>query len=424
MRILIISYFFPPYNAIGGVRVGKQAKFLERFGHEVRVITAADQPLQPTLPLEIAPHAVQHTRWWNVNRPAELAFGGRGRVAERGYTAGSGGGALRQVGALYKSVLNFPDGEIGWFPFARAAALRVAREWRPDVIYASARPITSLLVAHSVAAACGVPWVAELRDLWVDNPYYSHPAWRAAVERRLEKRVLGSAAGFVTVSEPLAETLREKFGRPTEVVMNGFDAEDYPADRDAPPAGPTLRIAYTGMIYAGKRDPSPLFAALQRMGSGREQVRVSFYGRYLETVRELADRFGVGHLVEVRNPVAYAEALRIQRESDLLLLLLWDDPSERGVFTGKLFEYIGARRPILAIGPRDNVAAQLVEDRGVGGVFRDPDEIARHLEDCLRQKRTAGGIGMLAEEVTRDLSREAQTRRLESFLSGLVGDLS
>ena len=372
MRILLVSHFFPPFNSIGAVRTGKTAKYLRQLGHDVRVLTTADQSLQATLPLDIPASEVIYTPWLNVNRPVELALGGRGRVATHGYAAGSSTpNFVRKLGLFYKHLTNLPDGQIGWYPYAVSAGRRLMRDWHPDVIYASAMPVTSLLVAHALARGSGVPWVAELRDLWLDNPYLDLPPWRRRIEHSLEERVLGSARGLVTISEPLAETLRKRFAVPVEVVTNGFDPEDYPAAA-APAQEDRVRIVYTGMIYEGRRDPSPLFQAVASLGEFVANVRIAFYGRYLGVVDSLAQRYGIRDCVEIHEPVPHREALRIQAEADLLLLLLWDNPRERGSFTGKVFEYLGARRPILAVGPADNVASTLILERKAGMVGTNP----------------------------------------------------
>lgn len=423
MRLLVISYFFPPFNSIGAVRVGKIAKYLHQGGHDVRVITARDQPLQATLPLEIPAANVIATPWLNVNRPAELVLGGRRRVAERGYAPAPGKAGplramVRSAGGLYKSLLNVPDGEIGWLPYAWRAASRLIREWKPDAIYASSQPVTSLLVAHRLSRRFGVPWIAELRDLWTDNHHQRHGPLRLGLERTLERRVLSSAAGMVTVSEPLAETLRARFAKPAAVVLNGFDPDDYPEPAPRPREAP-LRIVYTGMVYPGRQDPSPLFQAL-RLLDDPGRVEVVFYGRYQHAVEELAAQHGVGEQVRAAGAIPYEESLRAQREADVLLSLMWPDPSQRGIYTGKLFEYLGARRPVLGVGLAMGVAAELIQERGVGVVLQTPEQIAAQLRRWLAEKEERGAIADLPHEAVADLSRQAQTRVLEGALVSML----
>jgi glycosyltransferase involved in cell wall biosynthesis len=292
-------------------------------------------------------------------------------------------------------------------------------DWKPDLILASSPPPTSLLVAHKLSRRFGIPWVAELRDLWVDHHYYNQPGWRKSIETRLERKVLSSAAGLVTVSEPLAESLRAKYGRPTAVVLNGFDPGDYSPESAVTAAGrDELRIVYTGATYPGKQDVSPLFAALGQLGELSGKVRVVFYGSYLNAVREKAAEYGVEHLVEVMAPIPYKESLEAQSGADVLLLLLWTDPRERGVYTGKLFEYIGARRPILAVGGSDCVAAELIASRSAGVVINDPVGIADQLRRWIETKREAGVIPGVPAESTAGISREEQVSVLEDFLTG------
>lgn len=425
MRVLVVSFYFPPFNSIGGVRVGKMVKYLRRRGHEVRVVTAGSQALPETLPVEVPRQDIVRTRWLNVNRPAEILIGGRGRVSSRGYVLPSGAGAraralVKRLAGWYKELLHIPDGEIGWYPFAVAAGVRLSRRWRPDLIYASARPYTSLLVARTLSDRLGVPWVGEFRDLWADNHSVEYSTLRRRLDRALERRTVATASALVTVSEPLAETLRANHRVPVSVVLNGYDLEDYPPRSRETPRPSAVSVAYTGMAYPGKQDPGPLFEALRRMRCGGGDVEVQFYGRYLDWVATLAADAGVSGQVAVHPVIPYRDALRVQREADLLLLLLWRDESNPGVYTGKLFEYLGARRPILAIGPKNGVAAELIRARRAGIVVQTASELLPHLEAWVSEKRSRGGIPDLPESVGRGFSRGEQVVALEEVFRGVV----
>jgi len=424
VRILIISYFFPPFNIIGAVRVGKIAKYLDKLGHEVKVISAKNQPLQESLPLEISEEKVIYTKWISINKPLKKVFRdidsivySPSRKSEKKFAPNF----WEKMIKIYRTLFYFPDCQIGWYPFARKAAKEVVRGWKPDLIYSSAPPFTSLIVAYSVAQKHNIPWVAELRDLWVDNAYYENRylKCRKVVEAKLESRVLSTATGLVTVSEPLAHMLKTKYRKPVAVILNGFDPEDFPPsitkNKDD-----LLRIVYTGSIYSNRQDPTPIFQALKNLGPLANKIRVIFYGEKLGIIRKLAAQFGLINSVETNPPVPYREALKIQREADVLLLLLWNDLKEKGVYTGKLFEYIGARRPILAIGPADNVAAKLIQERKAGIVLREPEEIERRLYCWLLEKQYNRTISDLSEEVTLGLSREEQVQKLNEFLRRVI----
>ncbi len=419
MRILLVSYLFPPNNAIGSVRMGKLAKYLTRQGHDVRVLCADDPDLPHDLAVEIPHSQIVRTGAFQINFLPKAILGRRRREFQRGTTTLSP--TLLGMGGLYRTLFNVPDGQIGWLPVALSTGKRILSEWRPDVIYASALPFTSLIVAKRLAAKLGIPWVAELRDLWTENPYYDHPSWRRRIEQKLEAWVLRSAAAVVTVSEPLADSLREAHQRPTFVIRNGFDPEDYQSAR--PVEGvmdpQCLNIVYTGLIYYRRRDPSVLFRALSQMGADARRVRVHFFGRLLPEVKVLADQVGVGDLVKVHGAVSFQESNGVQMAADVLLLLMWNDPVEYGVLPGKLFEYVGAGRPILASGYTDGVAAQLIRDKGLGVVLDSEESIARQVREWIAQK-DAGGVPGLSELVQAELSRDRQFCKLEPIFEGVI----
>ena len=420
MKLLIISFAFPPFNSIGAVRVGKTAKYLTELGHDVRVVTAKDQPFPPTLPIEVDPNIVTYTKWLNLRSPAKVVLKGPGVAAGTDSPNGQVSSFLkRTVGAAYRTLLYFPDPYIGWFPTAVSASSNLIKNWRPDIILASSPPPTSLVVAARLSRLHNIPWVADLRDLWVDHQYYQQPGWRRFIETKLERRVLASAADFITVSEPLAETLRDKYAKPTTVVLNGFDPTDYPTDSRVPFNEGCLRILYTGVVYEGKQDPSPVFEALRKLGPRVEKLRLVFHGVYLNSVREMIERYNLRGIVEVNSLVPYRESLKLQMEADILLLLLWTDQAQRGVYTGKLFEYIGARRPILAVGPAGNVAAEMILKKQAGVVTADPVEIAGHLRNWLEEKQRLGFVAGLPEDVVAGISRKEQVKVLEERLANI-----
>jgi glycosyltransferase involved in cell wall biosynthesis len=390
LKILYVSYFFPPYNAIGAVRTGKTVKRLIEGGHDVRVVSAMRQGLLPTLEMDIPQEVVDYTDWIDVDMFMARALG-RGAVNKIKSTGAAPQRKSRPLARLigvasrlYVSWMHIPDRYIGWYPFARKACRQLVDEgWRPDVIYASATPYTALMVASGISKQYGIPWVGELRDLWTDNPYAHH----RALSRWLERRTLRTAAALVTVSEPLAEILRHKYDCPCHVIMNGYDAEDFAAPDYAAQSGgfgsQRLRIVYTGQLYAGRRDPTMLFQTLELNPELKSRVQIDFYGRNLDWVIERAGEYGLHDVVQVHEPVSRREAIEIQMQADVLLLLTWNDPRERGVLTGKLFEYIGARRPILVLGHIDGDAAGLVCRERFGVASNEPAEIAGFIAALL-----------------------------------------
>jgi hypothetical protein len=413
-KILLVSYHFKPYNTIGSVRVTKLAEYWLKKGYDVKVVSCSNQPFTKTLASSFPGNRVVYTDYLNVNAIPEKFIGGKEMVAVKGFSSRST--FISFLGRIYKILLNFPDGQIGWYLFAIKASKKIIYEgWKPDFIYASAHPPTTFLIARRIASKFDIPWVAEYRDLWTDSPYYEFPNWRKLIESKLERFIMCTASAAVTVSEPLAQILKDKLICPVSSILNGYD----PADRVVSLANKfpkdKLNIVYTGMIYKGKRDPSSLFLALKKMKRSNN-VHVYFYGRNLDWARNLAVFYGVEHLVSFSNAVSYAKAIEIQGWSDVLLLLLWNSSYEKGVYTGKLFEYFGAAHPILVLGAEDGVAANLVKLRNAGFVSNDPHILSQQLDFWVDKKLENSNFFKLNKNVRNGLTRKDQFIKLDDFL--------
>lgn len=426
MRVLLVAFHFPPFHVIGSVRPGKVAKYLHAFGHEVQVLSARGQALPETLPLEIPEELVVRTPWIDLGFPSRAARrvfgGGAGKPGTEGWEQGLRRGLRTAYRQSWRALL-FPDPRVGWYPYAVAAGKRLAREWRPDVIYATAGPITPLYVARRLSTALGVPWVAEFRDPWVGNQNYGSvvPRWRRGWDLRAERGLVQSAAGIVAVSPVQGKMIATRHGREVEVIENGFDPEDFPREASYPADRRRLRLLYTGSVYEHGHDLGPLMGALGLLTPAeREALRVEFYGRNLHSVRAAAERGGVSDTVSTHDLVPYADSLRLQKEADLLLLLGWKEPSGSGVLHAKLYEYLGARRPVLAVGAEEDLAARAITSRGAG-VFRNrPDEIAAYLRERLGEKQATGAVAFEPPPDLETFSRAHQVRRLAAYLEGVI----
>ncbi len=419
MKLLLISPKFPPYNSNGARRASKLARFLVSRGHDVRVLTAQDLPLMTGLNVEIDPTKVTSTPWFNVNFLPELFFGGKKKVAREGYKGGDSN--LKKWSKIYRMFFHFPDDLIGWYPYAIKTGKMIINEWIPDLIYASGPPFSALMVAARLHTSSRIPWVAEFRDLWADNAYYEFPDVRRKLENLLEKNTLRHCSGIITVSPPWSEWMHRKYDRPVETVLNGFDGSDFPP----PTAGRNmdldrLIINYTGAVYLPYRDPSPLFAAMELLGKEAEPIRVHFFSRYFDHIQSLADNHQVAHLVTCHGLVPYRESLQQQVDADINLMLNRNEEDQFGVIPAKLYEYIGCRRPILAVDMGHGAAADMIRSRSAGVVMNDPHQIAAQLRVWLKEKKDNGCIKPVPLEAQKGLSRDEQFELLEAILLKLV----
>jgi glycosyltransferase involved in cell wall biosynthesis len=413
VTILILSFHFPPVNSIAAMRVSKTAHFLSTFGHTVHVVAARHgrMPDDNNVPMEAV--GVSYTSWLHHSSL---------RLADPRSSGGApNGSALTPLERLRRTASRLfyvPDWSVGWLPFALVAAVRAIRRLRPDVVFVSTGPYSILLLANILSRLYGIPWVVEFRDLWTQGHTYPYDGLRRMIDRALERWALGTAAALITVSCPLARKLETVCNKTVLVVENGYDPTDYPEDI-RPFQGPAheLSIVYTGGI-CGRQDPQPFMDALRTLGP-LPSLRVRFVGHGFDWVARRARQMGIDHIVECKPSVPYPESLGIQKGADALLLLLWDE-SESGVYTGKIFDYLGSGRPILAVGKGTCVAADLIRTRGAGVVCSTADEIEQVLRRWIGEKQRFGRIEGPPEDARRGFTREEQTRKIERLLIKVV----
>lgn len=415
-RILLVTGYYPPHAPAGAVRPPKLVKHWVGAGRDVRVIAIDNRNLGATLTAEAnatVAHLPYRAQRGEGDRPRRA--GGGGASVEAPPTRGPVAAARR----LYQQWATTPDRYAGWVAPALAQARTWARAgWTPDLVYSSGPPQRGHVAAARIAAALSRPWVAELRDLWVGNPYVDLPPPLRWWSNRLGRATLAEARGFVAVTEGAAAELRHQFAAPVAVAMNGFDPEDHADDAAPAPLDPDrLTILHAGVIYAGRRDPSALFAAIARLGPRARRIDARFHHDEFGSVQAMIARHGVAAAVTLLPLVPRRDILKAERRADVMLLCRWADPRDDAVIPGKLFEYIGARRPILAVGSETGEAATIV--RAVGGlVSNDPATIAAALDRWLAAKDAAHGR-LPDTPAAHEYDRARQFDRIDTFLAAL-----
>jgi hypothetical protein len=331
------------------------------------------------------------------------------------------------VGALFgrlKGLLVYPDDMRPWRPHAVREGLELLARERFHAILSSSGPPTVNLVARALQERSGLPWVADFRDLWTQKHDYPYGGLRRRWERRLELKTLRSASSLVTVSDPLAQAFSRLHRRPVEVIPNGFD----PAERGGgDPVGSRFRIVYTGSLYQGRMDPTPVLHALAELTSSgamdRELVEVLVFGDDPAWLRQEVSQLGLDGVVSLRGRLPREQVLEQQRAAQLLLLLGWGDPGQRGITTGKVFEYLAAERPILCLGrTRGDVVEALLEETAAGAYCSTGEELQAALLEAYREFVDRGQVAYRgdAEAVAR-YGHDRMAQRFAQVLDQVAG---
>ena len=424
MRILLISWYFPPANDVAALRVGRMVEYLRAAGHDVWILTSDSIHADKSLPVPAPPEQILRTAWFDIDQLA-LPWRWRARKAPPTRNGESRGRTpvrhkfVDALNKLYTNLVRVPDRRIGWLPYALRTGSQLLRQHPIDCIYASGPPFTTFLAARFLSRKFRIPWIAEYRDGWSRYVYTLKPAWREAIDERIETKVTSSASGIVTVSEPWATYFRERFQLPTIAVYNGFDPENFPLalPRVSAPHQP-VSIVHMGALYEGVRDPSVLYTAILRSGLTPREIQIFYYGTRYSDVYPLVEKCGVGEFVTLKDRVPYRESLKIQRTSDVLLLL--QSPLDPRNVPAKIFEYLASCRPILGLGLDEGVPAKLIRERAAGYYVTDAGAVADQLVRWVKQKKETGLIADLPFSNCAGLTRTEQFSQLDSFLRSIV----
>jgi hypothetical protein len=265
-----------------------------------------------------------------------------------------------------------PDEQIGWYRFAVEAGVKLMKEERIDLIFSTSPPETAHLIARELKKRCNVPWLADMRDLWAEDHYRKRPLFKKFILKIMEKRVLKNADLLLTVSKPWADTLNGALGggKKSAVIENGFDEEDFKGISFQ--KNEKFTITYTGKLHKDNQPIDDFFKTLKDLieaGSiDREKIEVKFYALGYERpdIGSMAKNYGLEGVVKGFGGVGYERSLGIQRASDLLLFIQWQGAGSDGWYSAKLYDYIGARRPILAIAKKGGIIEDLIKSTESG----------------------------------------------------------
>lgn len=399
MKILIVAVYFPPQNSVASLRPYSWAKYWSRDGHDVTVLTTRKHGHPTDSPYPFTGFEVREVEMPLFNRLRGVL--GKKNTAQVAASKNVVKSTILSalLGRINRTIQRFqnkygilntcrmPDLTDLWA--ARAYQSVSSEQW--DLVVSTAWPYPVHQVAYRLRRnGMAKKWIADWRDIWIGNHLYPGLFPFSLVEKYLEKRWMKAADAITTVSDPLAEILCKRHGKKVSVIYNGFDPEDYeilPPEKAYPQDG-TFRIVYTGSIYPGWQDPSPLFEAISLLKKERkitpDRLQVIFYGNNAD-MSQLAAEFNIAEYVQYGGFIPRQQALHYQRDADALLFLEFESKNLQGILTGKLFEYLFAGPPIWLVGAGlDNFASSILSGTERGEVFgKDTELITFQLKEML-----------------------------------------
>jgi glycosyltransferase involved in cell wall biosynthesis len=404
-RVLIVAYYFPPIGGIGSIRASSFAKHLPEFGWEATVLAPADTPHPADGSLEVGGVPIVRTRSLEVSR-----VGGRPATSATASPRAARSAPSRWLRQLAKQLI-FPDTQIGWYPAAAANGVRLLRERPFDIVFSSAFPITGHLVAWTLKRRSSLPWVAEFRDPWSDDPEFR---LRARAALRLERAIAAAADAVVLPNQTFAEYYRHRWGVEAAVIGHGSDTAFPPAvARHDPPV-----LAHVGSYYRDRQSLDTLWSALAEMRRRGEAIpRLQWVGTSSDVACAELERYGLGDILDVRGFVSHSDALSVMSEAAGLVAcdFVASGPLSLGTTPAKLLEYLASGVPIIYVGhPEGEAARMLSKYQGCHVVpFGD-------VESAMRAVQAAVGDQAHKRDVS-GLSRRARTAELAALFDRVVG---
>ncbi len=380
-RILVATYYWPPAGGPGVQRWLKTAQALKQLGHDVEVLTV--DPAYATYPLRdesltaeaegITVHSTRARDWFGtyqkLTRRKEVPFSGFANQAGKP-------GPIQRLSRWVRGNLFIPDPRRGWNRYAVAEALKQHALMPYDLMVTSGPPHSTHLIGLELQRR-GMRWWADFRDPWTDIYYYRmfYPsAWARRRDAELERSVLERAELVLTVSDDLKRLLASKLNGDSAkfvVVPNGYDPSDFAANAPVP-HNPVRTVVYTGTLTLDY-PLEALYAALRTYCAAHGALSLVFAGRPAQEAKDALEALTreLPLRVEFKGYLPHAQSVALLQAADALLLLIPELPNNRGILTGKLFEYLGSGRPIWGFGPVDGDANAILRETQAGGLYED-----------------------------------------------------
>ena len=426
-RVLVITYYWPPSGGSGVQRWVKFAKYLPAEGWQPVVYTpenperqSEDKSLYADIPAEVEVVRRPITEIYSLYR----SLTGRKASAAEVNVVNSQRKSFKQRLVMWiRGNAFIPDPRISWVRPSVRFLKKYLAEHPVDLIVTTGPPHSMHLIGRGLKRATGIPWIADFRDPWTKIFYFKHlslSAWAQMRHERLEQSVLDEADAVVAVSPLVRDDFVAATRTPVHLITNGYDPDDY--QQRVEPDG-FFNLTHTG-LFAADGNPLVLWKVLadkvREDAQFARMLRLRLVGKTDAQVLEAIRAAGLGANLVDLGYRDHQTAVREQLGASVLLLPLRQEPEYRATLPGKLFEYLGARRPVLGIGQTDGAMARILQDTGAGQTFDWPDEAGlRSAVDRLWAGFCAGVEPLLSEDLSQ-YSRRSTARRMAALFQEIT----
>jgi len=429
-KVLIITYYWPPSGGSGVQRWLKFVKYLPQTGWIPVVYTpenpelpVIDESLQKDVPEEAI--ILKQTIWEPYQLYKKFTGKSKDEKLSTGFPSANKKSKLSHRLAVWiRGNLFIPDARKYWIkPSIRFLEDYISKN-KVDIIVSSGPPHSMHLIALKLHKKTNIAWVADFRDPWTNIDFYKDlnlSSWADKKHRKLEMQVVKNADRILVVGKTMKQEFEELSGRAVDYIPNGFDSDDVfsgEVKRDA-----KFSITHIGTL-SKSRNPELLWQCIYELTQENKDfandLELKFIGKLDAEVMQTIIKCGLEKFVHTVEYMPHSEITKVQQQAQVLLLLLNNTPNAKGILTGKFFEYMSAKRPVLCIGPTDGDVAEIFDETKLGNVI-DYNDKKLIKESCLKMYELYKSNNLTVDSKNIDkYSRKQLTKDLSEILNHIA----
>ena len=428
---MIITYYWPPSGGSGVQRWVKFTKYLRDFGWEPIIYTpsnperpAIDHSLESDIPKDITVLSQPILEPYSLYKK----FVGLDKNEKLGPSlmkTGNESSIFQDFSIWARGNFFIPDARKFWIkPSVRYLKLYL-QEHSVDAIVSTGPPHSMHIIALKISKKFKIPWLSDFRDPWTNIDFFEDLKLTKPARKkhyRLEKEVLNVADKIVVVSPTMKKEFEEITFKPISVITNGYDEDDFDNSDHSP--NPFFMLSHIGMMTSS-RNPENLWKSLAELKesspSFRENFKFQIIGKTDSSVRGRIEKYSLQDLIDIMDYIPHNEVINKQQNSDALLLIVNNTPNAASILTGKLFEYLAAKKPILCISPVKGDVSEIIKETNSGKLVLYSEKEQLKKEILRLYSNWQKGNSTYSGENIEQYSRKNLTRILAHELNSITG---
>ncbi|MCK4406370.1 MAG: glycosyltransferase [Bacteroidales bacterium] len=430
-KVLIITYYWPPSGGAGVQRWLKFVKYLREFGWEPIVYTPEnpeapdiDNSLEKDIPDNLT--VIKRKIWEPYTAYKKFIGQEKEQKINAGFLSENKKPKLSEnISVWIRGNFFIPDARKFWIKPSVKFLTNYLKNNPVDAMISSGPPHSMHMIALGLKQRLGIPWLADFRDPWTNIDFYDDLKLSKYADKKhhaLEQKVLKNADSVVLVSNGMADDFNKIYHRNYEVITNGYDSDDI-SNGSKIELDKKFSISYIGTMVK-TRNPISFWKAINQIINLNKEfaknIEIKLIGKIDYSVQQSIEEFQLQKYIIKINYLPHNEVIKLQQQSQVLLLLINNTPNAKMILTGKFFEYMASHRPILCIGPSDGDAVRILKETnsGLQGDFQDVKKIKENILNFYQLYKN--------QELSSDIknienySRKGLTNRLVNVLNGIA----